>query len=195
MLYLHYHKNLDVEVVLRVRKCTHMAVSLDIQTSRSKWRDVRQEGGVRRRLRQLSVPLNCSVGMRQDVTRVDASRSFRWTLVNIRQVRRCLQTWSWDHYLCKSYTIRVVWCNFVYHVGYVIAMHWSLGSWSVYITWASLTVSQRGPHKEPPMEIKIVSDSKDKRLNLVMQDLIVRICGRYSLELRGHYSIFFGRRN
>ena len=41
----------------------------------------------------------------------------------------------------------------------------------------------------------MVSDSKDKGLNLVMQDLIGRLCGRYNTELRGHYSIFFGRRN
>ena len=38
---LHYHENLSLEVVLRVRKCTHMAVSLDIQTSRL------QRGGLR----------------------------------------------------------------------------------------------------------------------------------------------------
>ena len=53
--YCIYHENLRLEVVLRVRKCTHMAVSLDIQTSRLQRGDVRREGGVRRRLRQLSV--------------------------------------------------------------------------------------------------------------------------------------------
>ena len=42
-------------MVLRVRKCTHMAVSLDIQTSRLQRGDVRRGGAVRRRLRQLSV--------------------------------------------------------------------------------------------------------------------------------------------
>ena len=41
----------------------------------------------------------------------------------------------------------------------------------------------------------MVSDSKDKGLNLVMHDLIGRLCGRYNTELKGHYSIFFGRRN
>ena len=42
-------------MVLRVRKCTHMAMCLDIQTSRFHLEDVRQVGGVCRRLRQLSV--------------------------------------------------------------------------------------------------------------------------------------------
>ena len=51
----HFYCIISLEVVLRVRKCTHMAVSLDIQTSRFQRGDVRRGAGVRRRLRQLSV--------------------------------------------------------------------------------------------------------------------------------------------
>ena len=35
----------------------------------------------------------------------------------------------------------------------------------------------------------------EKGLNIVMQDLIGRLYGRYHAELSGHYSILFGRRN
>ena len=41
--------------------------------------------------------------------------------------------------------------------------------------------------------VKVVSDTMEKGLNLVMQDLIGRLCGRYHAELGGHYSILFGR--
>ena len=34
VFFLHYHENLSLEVVLRVRNCTHVALSLDIQMSR-----------------------------------------------------------------------------------------------------------------------------------------------------------------
>ena len=43
--------------------------------------------------------------------------------------------------------------------------------------------------------VKVVSDTMEKGLNLVMQDLIGRLCGRYHSELSGHYSILFGRRD
>ena len=72
--------------------------------------------------------------------------------------------------------------------GFILKKFNKEGCWGIKAT-------QPGHGEEPPLEIKMVSDSKDKGLNLVMQDLIGRLCGRYSLELRGHYSIFFGRRN
>ena len=34
VFFLHYHENLKLKVVLRVRNCTHVAMSLDIQMSR-----------------------------------------------------------------------------------------------------------------------------------------------------------------
>ena len=72
--------------------------------------------------------------------------------------------------------------------GFILKKFNKEGCWGIKAT-------QPGRGEEPPLEIKMVSESKDKGLNLVMQDLIGRLCGRYNLELRGHYSIFFGRRN
>ena len=61
-----------------------------------------------------------------------------------------------------------------------------------------IKVTQPGRDTEPKvdgMEIKLISDSKEKGLDLIMQDLIARLCGRHSKELKGHYSYFFGRRS
>ena len=63
--------------------------------------------------------------------------------------------------------------------GFILKKFNKEGCWGIKAT-------QPGRGEEPPLEIKMVSDSKDKGLNLVMQDLIGRLCGRYSLELRRH---------
>lgn len=54
---------------------------------------------------------------------------------------------------------------------------------------------QLGREGEKTMEIKVVSDTMEKGLNVIIQDLIGRLCGRYYQELGGHYSILFGRRD
>ena len=43
--------------------------------------------------------------------------------------------------------------------------------------------------------LNLISDSMEKVLNLIMQDLIGRLCGCHYKELRGHYSHVFGRRS
>jgi hypothetical protein len=72
--------------------------------------------------------------------------------------------------------------------GFILKRFHKEGCWGIKAT-------QPGRGEEPQIEIKIVSDSMIKGLDLVMQDLIGRLCGRHSAELKGHYSIFFGRRN
>lgn len=57
---------------------------------------------------------------------------------------------------------------------------------------------QAGRQTEPQtdaIEIKLISDSMEKGLNLIIQDLIARLCGRHHRELRGHYFHHFGRRS
>jgi DNA repair exonuclease SbcCD ATPase subunit len=57
---------------------------------------------------------------------------------------------------------------------------------------------QPGRDTEPKTEeivFKRVSDSMEKTLNIVMQELIGRLCGRHFQELKGHYSHPFGRRH
>ena len=48
---------------------------------------------------------------------------------------------------------------------------------------------------EETIVIKVVSDTMEKGINLVMQDWIGCLCGRYYTELSDHYSILFGRRD
>ena len=48
---------------------------------------------------------------------------------------------------------------------------------------------------EETIVIKVVSDTIEKGINLVMQDWIGCLCGRYYTELSDHYSILFGRRD
>ena len=59
-------------------------------------------------------------------------------------------------------------------------------------TWGTL---QPGREGEEAIANKVVSDAMEKGINLIMQDLIARLCGRYHTELSGHYSILFGRCN
>lgn len=57
---------------------------------------------------------------------------------------------------------------------------------------------QRGRETEPKTEdivIKLVSDSKEKALSIVMQELIGRLCGRHYQELQDTYAAHFGRRD
>ncbi|XP_071684730.1 uncharacterized protein [Lolium perenne] len=57
---------------------------------------------------------------------------------------------------------------------------------------------QHGRDTEPKTNdivINLVSDSMEKGLSIVMQELIGRLCGRHSTELKGHYSFLFGRRD
>ena len=54
---------------------------------------------------------------------------------------------------------------------------------------------QPGREGKDIIEVKVVSDTMEKGLNLVMQDLIGCLFGRYHAELGGHYSIIFGIRD
>src|SRR4051812_39383052 len=59
-------------------------------------------------------------------------------------------------------------------------------------------VSQPGRQTEPLTEeitFKLMHDDKDKGLDVVMQELLGRLCGRHSTELRGLYFHPFGRRD
>src|SRR3954466_14984269 len=59
-------------------------------------------------------------------------------------------------------------------------------------------VSQPGRQTEPPTEeitFKKMHDDKEKGLDVVMQELLGRLVGRHSTELRGLYFHPFGRRD
>ena len=59
-------------------------------------------------------------------------------------------------------------------------------------------VTQPGRQTEPTTEtitFKLMHDDKDKCLDVVMQELLGRLVGRHSTELRGLYFHPFGRRN
>lgn len=63
--------------------------------------------------------------------------------------------------------------------------------------WA-VRVFQPGRKSEPPTEdikFKLIHDDRDKGINIAMQELIGRLCGRHYLELKTHYSHSFGRRD
>ena len=61
-------------------------------------------------------------------------------------------------------------------------------------TWG-IKALQPGREGVEAIAIKVVSDAMEKGINLIMQDFIARLCGRYHTELSGHYSILFGRHN
>src|SRR5664279_792114 len=57
---------------------------------------------------------------------------------------------------------------------------------------------QPGRETEPKNEdikIKLICDSKEKGLNIVIQELIGRLCGQHHRELKNYYSHFLGRRD
>src|SRR4051812_43136630 len=57
-------------------------------------------------------------------------------------------------------------------------------------------VTQPGRQTEPTTEtitFKLMHDDKEKGLDVVMQELLGRLCGRHSTELRGLYFHPFGR--
>ena len=57
---------------------------------------------------------------------------------------------------------------------------------------------QRGRQTEPKTEdiqIKSISDSLEKGLNLATQELIGRLCGQFQEELKDHYFSILGRRD
>ena len=59
-------------------------------------------------------------------------------------------------------------------------------------------VTQLGRQIEPTMEtitFKLMHDDKEKGLDVVMQELLGRLVGRHSTELRGLYFHPFGRRD
>src|SRR3954467_8890906 len=59
-------------------------------------------------------------------------------------------------------------------------------------------VTQPGCQAEPPTEaitFKLMHDDKERGLDVVMQELLGRLVGRQSTELRGLYFHLFGRRN
>src|SRR3954462_14656537 len=59
-------------------------------------------------------------------------------------------------------------------------------------------VTQPGRQTEPTMEaitFKLMHDDKERGLDVVMQDLLGRLVGRHSRELRGTYFHAFGRCN
>ena len=72
--------------------------------------------------------------------------------------------------------------------GFILKKFHKEGCWGI-------KAIQPGREEEDIIEIKVVSDSMEKGLNIIMQDLIGRLCGRYYKELGGHYSILFGRRD
>jgi DNA repair exonuclease SbcCD ATPase subunit len=45
------------------------------------------------------------------------------------------------------------------------------------------------------INFKLIYDDKEKGLNVAMQELIGRLCGRHHPELKTHYSSYFGRRD
>ena len=49
--------------------------------------------------------------------------------------------------------------------------------------------------KTEALEFKLVGDSFDNDLDLAMQELIGRLCGRHCWELKNHPSHSFGRRD
>ena len=61
-------------------------------------------------------------------------------------------------------------------------------------TWG-IKALQHGKEGEDAIAIKVVSDTMERGINLVMQELIARLCGWYHSKLGGHYTILFGRRN
>ena len=61
-------------------------------------------------------------------------------------------------------------------------------------TWGIMAL-QPGKEGEDAIVVKFLSDTKERGINLVMQELIARLCGRYHSKLGGHYTILFGRRN
>ena len=63
--------------------------------------------------------------------------------------------------------------------------------------WA-IKVYLPGCESEPPIEdivLKFVHDNQEKGINIAMQELIGRLCGRHTPELKMHYSYSFGRRD
>ena len=59
-------------------------------------------------------------------------------------------------------------------------------------------VTQPGCQADPPMEaitFKLMHDDKERGLDVVMQELLGRLVGRHSTELKGLYFHPFGRRN
>ena len=59
-------------------------------------------------------------------------------------------------------------------------------------------VTQPGRQTEPltkEISFKLMHDDKDKGLDVVMQEILGRLCGRHSTELRGLYFQPFGRRD
>ena len=59
-------------------------------------------------------------------------------------------------------------------------------------------VSQPGRQTEPPTEeitFKILHDDLERGLDVAMQELLGRLCGRHSSEIKSHYFHFFGRRD
>src|SRR3954462_1845916 len=59
-------------------------------------------------------------------------------------------------------------------------------------------VTQPGRQTEPPIEditFKLMHDDKEKGLDVVMQELLGRLVGRHSTDLRGLYFHPFGRRD
>ena len=73
--------------------------------------------------------------------------------------------------------------------GFVLKKFNKEGSWGI-------KVIQAGRQTEPQtdaIEIKLISDSMEKGLNIVIQDLIGRLSGRHYYELKGHYFPFLGR--
>ena len=73
--------------------------------------------------------------------------------------------------------------------GFILKKFNKEGSWGI-------TVIQGGRQTEPQtdaIEIKLISDSMEKGLNIVIQDLIGRLCGRHYYEMKGHYFRFIVR--
>jgi hypothetical protein len=65
------------------------------------------------------------------------------------------------------------------------------GVWVIHIT-------QPGRETEPKTEnikFKTFHTNKKKAAQLLMQELIARLCGRHCSELQNHYSHLYGRRN
>src|SRR4051794_2445055 len=59
-------------------------------------------------------------------------------------------------------------------------------------------VTQPGRQVEPPTEaitFKLMHDDRERGLDVVMQELLGRLVGRHSTELRGLYFHPFGRHN
>lgn len=63
--------------------------------------------------------------------------------------------------------------------------------------WA-ISVLQPGRKTDSPMEdikFKMLHYDREKGVNIAMQELIVRLCGRHTADLKTHYSNSFGKRD